>query len=207
MAMKRKMLISHNGQSMTRNEWAKRLGVTPGALAQRLHRGMSLDQVVSRPRRGHQNLVGKTFGFLTVIKRGRNVWSSGQSKGVWVCRCKCGTISRVWTQSLVQGNTKSCGCHGKGRERKNNRSKEHTSWRAMMQRCYNPKDKHYQEYGGRGIEVYRLWHIFDEFLFDMGRAPTLRHTLDRFPNQDGNYTPGNVRWATPKQQAANKRIR
>lgn len=75
----------------------------------------------------------------------------------------------------------------------------------MFPRCYNPKVKWYSEYGGRGIKVCRRWRkSYRDFLADMGRKPTPSHTLERVDN-DGDYEPGNVIWATRKQQAQNTR--
>lgn len=69
----------------------------------------------------------------------------------------------------------------------------------MKQRCLNPKATAFRYYGGRGIGVCELWLKFDNFIADVGPAPTERHSLDRFPDPDGNYEPGNVRWATTAQ--------
>src|SRR3990167_9584042 len=79
------------------------------------------------------------------------------------------------------------------------------TWWAMRLRCSNPKDPSYQWYGAKGVAVCEGW-INDFWLFvsDVGEKPTARHTLDRFPNMSGNYEPGNVRWATPQEQARNK---
>src|ERR1035437_10732243 len=77
-------------------------------------------------------------------------------------------------------------------------------WGQMRSRCTNPKNTHYVEYGGRGITVCKRWDSFVLFLKDVGEQPTPRHTLDRKDN-DGNYEPSNVRWATPRQQAQNTR--
>lgn len=87
-------------------------------------------------------------------------------------------------------------------------TKEYIAWKAMKQRCYDPNFKSFDAYGGRGIKVYRHWkNSFIKFFEDVGRAPSALHSLDRYPNNDGNYEPGNVRWATPKQQNNNRRKR
>jgi hypothetical protein len=81
-------------------------------------------------------------------------------------------------------------------------SKEYRAWLAMRNRCYRPKDKKYHRYGGRGISVCARWHIFENFLSDVGFAPSPKHTLGRIEN-DGNYEPGNVEWQTTKTQGNN----
>jgi predicted Zn-ribbon and HTH transcriptional regulator len=74
----------------------------------------------------------------------------------------------------------------------------------MMSRCYYPKDKEYARYGGNGVTVCERWRTsLVDFYADMGNPPTPQHTLDRYPNQKGNYEPGNVRWATAKEQMNN----
>ena len=81
---------------------------------------------------------------------------------------------------------------------------EYRAWVAMIQRCYNPANKNYDRYGGRGISVCREWlDCSTAFLRNMGKRPSKGHSLDRFPNNDGNYEPGNVRWATRSEQQEN----
>ena len=77
------------------------------------------------------------------------------------------------------------------------------TWQHMLQRCNNPKHHAWARYGGRGVSVCHRWHTFENFLADMGERPNGK-TLDRFPNNDGNYEPSNCRWATPKQQVNNR---
>lgn len=76
------------------------------------------------------------------------------------------------------------------------------SWRAMRDRCTKPNHTKWPRYGARGIKVCDRWMVFENFLADMGERPEGR-TLDRYPDNDGNYEPGNCRWATPTQQANN----
>lgn len=84
-------------------------------------------------------------------------------------------------------------------------SVEYNSWRSMLSRCSNPSDKSYPSYGARGIRVCEKWaKSYSAFLADVGRRPTTKHTLDR-RDTDGDYKPGNVRWATQAEQQNNRR--
>jgi hypothetical protein len=86
------------------------------------------------------------------------------------------------------------------------RSSEFVVWAGMIERCTSPGYHHWSSYGGRGIKVHESWlKDFAAFFADVGPRPSLAHSLDRYPNNDGNYEPGNVRWATAKEQAANRR--
>ena len=81
---------------------------------------------------------------------------------------------------------------------------EYRSWCAMKNRCSDSKHHEWHRYGGRGIKVCDRWaNSFLAFLADMGPRPSLKYSLDRYPNRDGNYEPGNVRWATMKEQRRN----
>jgi hypothetical protein len=83
-------------------------------------------------------------------------------------------------------------------------SVEYKTWNGMIQRCHNPNDSGYVAYGGRGITVCPEWRAsFAAFFAHVGMRPSPKHSIDRYPNQDGNYEPGNVRWATTKEQARN----
>ncbi len=88
----------------------------------------------------------------------------------------------------------------------NNKTVEYKTWVQMKVRCYNKNRSDYNNYGGRGIEVCERWrYSFELFLQDMGNRPSDKHSLDRYPNKNGNYEPSNCRWATALQQAQNKR--
>lgn len=136
-----------------------------------------------------------------------------QSRRFWISRCSCGTAVSVEASALKSGNTQSCGClqreleaaggprrtHGKAG------TPEYKAWIRMKNRCYDESFIEYAHYGGRGINVCDEWrHSFETFFADIGPRPSPVHSLDRI-NNDGNYGPGNVRWATRIQQANNRR--
>jgi hypothetical protein len=104
----------------------------------------------------------------------------------------CGCLNR---ELVVQRHLK----HGEAKLR----TAEYRAWASMLDRCNNPNRKHYKYYGGRGIKVCERWMTFANFLADMGRRPSPLHSIDRWPNPDGDYEPGNCRWATRMQQRHN----
>lgn len=140
----------------------------------------------------------------------------GSRSGKAVYRCTCGVEKELWTGNVRSGDTRSCGCllreTAAARQLKHGAARRHQqriewhAWNRMRQRCYNPRDRVYRHYGGRGIIVCARWLAsFADFLSDVGPRPSPAHSLDRYPDNDGNYEPGNVRWATGKEQARNKR--
>lgn len=131
-------------------------------------------------------------------------------------QCSCGTISVVGYASLKVGTSTSCGCFAKeemarihtihGCARTGAMTDEYHIWSGMNNRCSNPNYREYHKYGGRGIRVCDQWkHDFPKFLKDVGPRPSREYSIDRFPNTNGNYEPGNVRWATVLQQNNNRR--
>ena len=124
--------------------------------------------------------------------------------------CVCGAERTVRLSSLSSGNTKSCGCIAKEEAiRKGTCGKsaypEYNTWMHILHRCNNPKDARYSDYGGRGITIFPAWaESFDAFYEAVGPRPFEGASIDRI-DTDKNYEPGNVRWATPIEQANNKR--
>lgn len=161
------------------------------------------------------DISGRQFGRLTVISRAPN---SRHRFTMWRCRCTCGKETVVWSRHLRRGVTNSCGClrgdlmalNGHlyathGHAGKNGRSREYESWIGAKQRCFNPHNKGWENYGGRGITMCARWRdSFEAFLSDVGPCPGPGYSLDRI-NNDGDYEPANVRWATAQQQIANQR--
>ena len=161
--------------------------------------------------KGVQNLAGKLFGRLLVLGHAGSVdVGNGKKKRAWWCKCGCGKVFSIRANSLLSGNSKSCGCtrggevkHGGSRRGK--RFPEYNVWSLMIKRCHAAGSTDFNNYGGRGIKVCRRWiNSFDKFLKDVGRRPSSKHTLDRL-NNDGDYEPANCRWATRTEQARNKR--
>lgn len=152
-----------------------------------------------------KNLTGNRFGTLNVELL---LGVSRNGKIQYQCRCDCGIVKPINGSDLKK--LKTCGCgrtagvraaivtHGMSR------TQEYRAWAEMKKRCLNEKSKFFFNYGGRGIGVCERWMEFEAFFMDMGVIPSRLHSLDRIKT-NGNYEPGNCRWATRKEQNRNQR--
>lgn len=156
-------------------------------------------------------VVGSRYGRWVVRSASDPMFYGGYPHSRWQCACDCGTIKIVKENSLKNGKSTSCGCltiertkdvhtkHGRSR------SPEYRIWTAMIQRCHNPRNSRFKDYGGRGIIVCQEWReSFDAFFEHMGMKPSSRHSIDRIKN-DKPYGPRNCKWSLPHTQMTNRR--
>lgn len=154
------------------------------------------------------NIKGERFNRLVAIEY---MYRDKGKSSRWLCRCDCGKEISVEIASLRSGNTQSCGClrlervrdkistHGKSY------TTEYHAWGNMVQRCTNPSNPEYKNYGGRGISISSEWrNSFENFLEDMGPKPNKSFSLDRINNEDGYYKE-NCHWTDSSAQATNRR--
>ena len=161
--------------------------------------------------RTEYDMVGKRFGLLLVIGKASK---RHKRRPEWRCQCDCGVEIVAQGNNLRSGKTTSCGCKRRvslaalnaktKRTHGMSETPTYRSWEAMIARCTRATDPGYARYGGRGIQVCDRWLSFAAFLLDMGERPD-GTSLDRYPNQSGNYEPTNCRWGTAVQQTRNRR--
>lgn len=155
------------------------------------------------------DIVGQKFGRLTVISYKCKIGETHK----WNCICECGNERSVLVHSLLRGQTRSCGClktdlsrlayTTHGRKPKN----LYQTWSNIKQRCYNAGNSDFKHYGGRGIKVCDEWRnsyeAFRDFALENGYRENIE--IDRYPNKDGNYEPGNVRFVPKLDNLRNTR--
>jgi len=164
--------------------------------------------------------LGEMIGAVRVISEPFRIMRS-QMRTCIICECFCGKEFIANLHDLQHGHYQSCGCkkyelignkkrtHGESygstdESGKRRRTPEYHIWDAMKQRCRNPKDKNYLNYGGRGIMLAECWNRYEQFIADVGRRPGPNYSLER-NNVNGNYEPSNCRWATTWEQSRNRR--
>lgn len=149
--------------------------------------------------------VGEKIGFLLIKNKKPKGWRKEQ---LWLCECDCGKTCHVEHFKLYSGVVTSCGCQANKVKNKENSLKdtpEYRTYKSMIFRCYNPKDKSFSNYGAKGITVCQEWHSsFEKFLEDVGERPSDKHQLGRYDTSKG-YFKDNCRWMTKREQVSKEK--
>lgn len=155
------------------------------------------------------DMTGRRYASITVVGESVRTRDGGRK---WFALCDCGKTFEAAGAKIRSGEVITCPPCSKERVRRARTkhglkwSAEYRIWTHIKSRCYNEKVPAYKHYGGRGISMCDRWRAsFENFLADMGPRPTSDHSIDRFPDKDGNYEPGNCRWATEVEQQNNRR--
>ena len=177
----------------------------PQTIYSRIERNPEIKQVwleIQEKNAHDSNLLGKRFGSRTVVAKAKK---GSQGHQYWLCRCDCGNEKEIPGCYLLGGRSHKClECNTVTHGMYN--TPEYTAWLKIIQRCINPNDPEYRNYGGRGINIWEGYRQdFEAFLNEIGRKPSPHHSIDRIINAKG-YEPGNLRWATAKEQANNRRV-
>ena len=156
--------------------------------------------------RHNDSLIGEKVGRLVVLQQGNG---SKDKRRTWICKCDCGNSIELTTKRLRSNidATKSCGCILNEKLTTHNASKtrEYNIWLGIKTRCFDVNHHSYEKYGGKGITLYKDWvNNYQSFINYIGLAPSKKHSIDRIDNTK-DYEPGNIRWATAKQQTDNRK--
>lgn len=158
-----------------------------------------------KPRINYDSLIGTQINKWSIVS-----YEYKKNRMHLNCICECGIISFPQAAAVIYGSSKQCKqcnliVNGTKKTHGYFGTATYRIWIGLRNRCNNPKSKDYERYGGRGIKVCSRWNKFENFLADMGERPK-DLSIDRI-NNDGNYEPGNCRWATSSQQVCNQRPR